>query len=96
MLAPFLLQRVERFVEFVVLLDIARHHQRRIAGDQTAQTLRLRLALIGEGEFGAVRFERARDAPGNGMVVRDAHDEAALALHQIADCLVLGQWLHAS
>ncbi len=49
---PFLLQGGERCVELVVLLDVARQHQRGIAGDQTAQPLGLRLALIGEGELG--------------------------------------------
>jgi hypothetical protein len=95
-LAPFRLERVEGAVELVVLLDIARHHQDRIAGNQPAQPLGLRLALIGEGELGAMRLQRARDAPGDGMVVGDPHDEAATALHQIAGCLGLGQIAHAS
>jgi hypothetical protein len=47
-----------------------------------AHALAQRLALVGEGEFGAVRGERAGDAPGDGMVVGHAHDQAATALHQ--------------
>ncbi len=41
-----------------------------------------RLALIGEGELGALRVHRLGDAPGDGMVVGDPHDEAALARQQ--------------
>ena len=41
-----------------------------------------RLALIGEGELGAVRGQRLGDAPGDRVVVGDPHDQAALALHQ--------------
>ena len=43
-----------------------------------------RLALVGEGELRPVRGKDLGDAPGDGMVVRDAHDQAALALHQTA------------
>ena len=41
-----------------------------------------RLALIGEGERGAVSGERPRNAPGDRVVVGDPHDQPALALHQ--------------
>jgi hypothetical protein len=41
-----------------------------------------RLALIGERHLGAVLVGFLGDAPGDRMVVRHAHDKAALALHQ--------------
>ena len=42
-----------------------------------------RLALVGEGERRALRGERARDAPGDRVIVGDPHDQPALALHQL-------------
>ena len=56
---------------------------RRCLLDQRHQALGLRVALIGEGDLGAVRRQRARDAPGDGMVVGDAHHQAALALPSV-------------
>ena len=41
-----------------------------------------RFALIGEGEFRALIGERLGDAPGDRMVIGDAHDQASLAVHQ--------------
>src|ERR1700676_2227191 len=41
-----------------------------------------RLALIGEGELGAMRCEHLGDAPSDRVIVGDAHNQAALALHQ--------------
>ena len=41
-----------------------------------------RIALIGEGELGAVRVRGLGDAPGDRAVVGDAHDQAALAAHE--------------
>ena len=40
------------------------------------------VALIGEGELGAVRMAGLGDAPGDRPVVGDPHDQAALAAHQ--------------
>src|SRR5258706_14838400 len=40
--------------------------------------------MIGEGRLCAVGGEGGRAPPGDGMIVRDAHDEAALARHQPA------------
>ena len=39
-----------------------------------------RLALIGEGELGALRRQRLGDPPGERAVVGEAHDQPALAL----------------
>ena len=41
-----------------------------------------RIALIGEGEFGALRMAGLGDAPGDRAVVGDPHDQAALAAHE--------------
>ncbi len=40
------------------------------------------IALIGEGELCAVGGKRLGDAPRNGVIVGDPHDQAALAVHQ--------------
>ena len=42
------------------------------------------VALVGEGELGALAGQHAGDAPGDRALVGDAHDEAALARHQRA------------
>jgi hypothetical protein len=49
---------------------------------QRLDALAERLALVGEGELGACAGQRARDAPGDRMVVGHAHDQAAAALHK--------------
>ena len=41
-------------------------------------------ALVGEGELGAMTMERLGDAPGDRVIVRHAHDQAAPALHDLA------------
>jgi hypothetical protein len=43
-----------------------------------------RIALIGEGEFRPVLMAGFRDAPGNRHLVGKAHDEPALAGHDVA------------
>ena len=60
-----------------------------MADDQAADFLRQRLdplfqrvALIGEGELGALRVAGLGDAPGDRAVVGDPHDQAALAAHE--------------
>ena len=60
-----------------------------IADDDAADLLGQRLdaflqrvALIGEGEFGAVRAAGFGDAPGERAMVRNPHDQAALAAHE--------------
>ena len=40
------------------------------------------IALIGEGEPGAVGGKGARDAPRDGTLIGDPHHQAALAFHQ--------------
>ena len=44
------------------------------------------VALIGEGHLGAESRQRPGDAPGNRMIIGDAHDQPALALHQVLHC----------
>ncbi|MGY4283403.1 hypothetical protein ACVWXO_002623 [Bradyrhizobium sp. LM2.7] len=39
------------------------------------------LALEGEGKLGAMGMQRLRHAPGDRMIIGDAHDQTALALH---------------
>ena len=54
---------------------------------QRLDALAERVALIGEGELGAVRGERPGDAPGDRMVVGDAHDQPALACINIRNSM---------
>ena len=53
---------------------------------QRLDPLAQRLALIGEGQLGALRRQRLGNAPGNRMIIGDAHDQPALALHQVLHC----------
>ena len=46
------------------------------------------VALVGEGELGAVGGRRLRDAPGDRAVVGDTEHQAALAGQQTADVIV--------
>src|SRR3984885_2927598 len=81
---PFRPQRLENPVDAADVLDIAgqydvgpqRLHQR-------LEALGLRLALIGECQFRALGRERFRNAPGDRMIIGDAHDQPAFALHQL-------------
>ena len=76
---------VEGRVDGVELLDVAGHHE--VGAERLGQRLDAlaeRLALVGEGEFGALGRQRLGDAPGDRVVVGDPHDEAALAAHQAA------------
>src|SRR5439155_26931813 len=43
-----------------------------------------RLALIGESKLGALGRHGARDAPRERALIGEAHDQPALALHQLA------------
>ena len=49
---------------------------------QRLDPLLQRIALIGEGELGALRAAGLGDAPGDRAVVGDPHDQAALAAHE--------------
>ena len=85
-LAPLLLQAGEQPVEALLALDVG------LLDDLRAQLLDHRQhalaegrALVGEGHLGAGGVQRLRDAPGDRAIVGDAHDQAALALHQPRD-----------
>ena len=49
---------------------------------QRLDPLLQRVALVGEGEVGAVVAAGPRDAPGDRAVVGHAHDQPAFAAHQ--------------
>ena len=84
-LAPAFPQRLEHRVDRVEVLDVAGQHQLRAdALGQRLDAFAQRFALVGEGELGAMRVQRARNAPGDRIVVGDAHDEAAAASHDVA------------
>src|SRR5207237_3000379 len=81
---PLRSDRAERFIKLMIAADIAGHREIRAdAGGQRPHTFALCFALIGEGKLGAVGGQHARNAPGDGMIVRDTHDDAAPARHQI-------------
>ena len=81
--APWRCDRGEDRVDGGGLGDVA------MADDEPADLLGERLdpllqrvALIGEGELGALRVAGLGDAPGDRPVVGDPHDQAALAAHE--------------
>ena len=55
-------------------------------GRKRLDTLLQRVALIGEGQLGALFGAGFRDAPGNRLIVRKADDEASLAFHEARTC----------
>ena len=57
---------------------MADHNAADLAGKRLDALLE-RIALIGEGERGAVAVARLGDAPGERAMVGDPHDQAALA-----------------
>jgi hypothetical protein len=79
------------------VLHVAGHHE--IGADRLGErrhALAQGLALVGEGKLGPVFGQDLGDAPGNRVVVRDAHDEAALPLHQTGQSSPLVLRLHPS
>ena len=82
---PFAPELGKGCIERPLFGDIAIDDRRRIERrDQRNNALLEGLALIGEREFCAGLMQRRRDAPGNGAIVRDAHDEAPFAFHEAA------------
>ncbi len=83
-LAPRFFQRGEGGVEAVFVRDVTfvqfRHAQLR---GQWLGPLAELVALIGERQFGPGIGQRAGDAPRNGFIVGEAHDQPAFALHEL-------------
>ena len=82
---PALAQGCEGVVDAGFLGDVAWDDKIRtgLGGERTHPALQ-RVALEGEGEFGALGGTGRGDAPGQRTVVGDSHDEAAFAAHQVA------------
>jgi hypothetical protein len=81
--APGARDRGEHGVDRGNVLDIARQHQVGVhRRGERLDALGQGLALKREGELGAVLGEHLGNAPGNGMIVGDPHDQATLAVHQ--------------
>ena len=57
-------------------------HEAADLGGQRLDPLLERVALIGEGQLGAMRMARLGNAPRDGPAVGDPHDQAALPAHQ--------------
>jgi hypothetical protein len=84
-LAPALLQFPECGIDGGHVRDIAGQHDCRARFRcQRIDALLQGIALIGKGQFGAMVGASLGNAPGDGTVVGDAHDQALLAGH---DCL---------
>ncbi len=82
-IVPDLGQFAEGRVDRGLAADIAVHQRRRIHGrDQRRDALLENIALIGKGQFGARLVQDLGHAPGDGAVIGNAHDQAALALHR--------------
>ncbi len=91
--APLLLHLGEHGIDRRDVFDIARHQEIRTRRfRQRLDALEQRIALIGESEFSAVVRQRLGDTPRNRMIVGDAHDEPALALHQFGHSLTSASW----
>ena len=71
-----------RFVGYVAGDDDRGFHRL----GQRLDPLREGVTLISEGQFGAVRGERAGDTPGDRPVVGHAHDQTTLAGHELRRC----------
>ena len=80
---PLLLEDAEGLVHRGVVGDVALDEGGDAdLGGERLDALLERFALVGEGDLGALVGEGLGDAPGDRVVVGDAHDEAALAGHQ--------------
>ena len=82
--APFCAQCREDRIDAVEIFDVAGQDQfdtERLR--KRFHALAQRLALIGKSELRALRRKRLRNAPGDRMIIGDAHDQPALALHQV-------------
>ena len=81
--APVGFDLVKHGVDRGDVLDVAWHQKRRsgLLGERL-HALEQRVALIGEGELGAMRVQRLGDAPGDRVVVGDPHDQPAFSFHQ--------------
>ncbi|MNL47772.1 hypothetical protein D3C87_1705770 [compost metagenome] len=90
-LAPLLLKRVEDRVDggFVADVTVAGHEAVDFR-EQRLDALFQSVALIGQRNFTTLRVDGLGNAPCDGTVVCNAHDDAALALHQTG-CLSHGK-----
>ena len=82
-IAPVVFETGEHLIHRRNILGVARQHKvRPELLRERLDALAERLALIGECERRAMARKNARDAIGDRMIIRDAHDEAALTLHE--------------
>ena len=82
--APVLLQAGEQPVEAFLVLDIGLLDDLRAELlDHRQHALAEGRALVGEGQLGAGGVQGLGDAPGDRTLVGHAHDQAALAGHQL-------------
>ena len=79
------LQAGEQRVEARLVLDVGllARSWSRASRPSAARALAERRALVGEGQLGAGAMQRLGDAPGDRALVGHAHDQAALAGHQL-------------
>ena len=80
--APGVFQRLEDGIQGCLVFHIRRQHQLRAdALRQRGHPPAERLALIGKGQIRALCGAGLGNAPGDRVIIGDAHHEAALALH---------------
>ena len=82
--APLVFQRLETGIHRGFVGDIGGDHERIAAKafNQRPDAALEFLALIGKGQLGALGGQLLGNPPGDGILVGDAHDKPALALHQ--------------
>src|ERR1051326_6155478 len=74
----------EHQVDGAQVLDVARQDQARAERfRERPHALAERVALVGEGQDGALAGQSFGNSPGDRVVVGDPHDQPALALHQL-------------
>ena len=80
----FLFQRGEGLIHRGVVSDLRRHEH--LDANRLAKGLNppLHRFDIAERELRALSRQLAGDSPGDGVVVRHAHDQALLAFHEVA------------
>ena len=82
--APFAFQKLEGAVDLAVDRHIEWQCERAHLCSERQHTLLQLVVGVRDGELCALTVHRLRDAPGDGPVVGNAHDEAALAGHDRA------------
>ncbi len=85
--APLPLELAENGFERLIVLDVGfQNNLGTYSFNERLHALAEGIALIGEGQFGAMLVQRLCYAPSNRMIIGNAHNEAAFASHKFHRC----------